>query len=237
MAVTSALQTYLNSSMTFKRRDNMTRLFNSIFSLRYLAILAIVFPFFGAALMYLFGALNTVEAYLLFFGLQETEGAVDSGEAAMIELVASIDHFLFATILVVFSNGLYALFFRTSSSGGEGETQAKRPSWKQIKNLGGMDETLLKVIIMLLAVAFLEFMLNAGMGTLDWTVLVVPITIIALAIGLKWMSSASEEETKKDEAELKIDKLGELEKLATLWKEGAINDTEYEQAKEKMLRA
>lgn len=83
------------------------------------------------------------------------------------------------------------------------ETQSKRPSWKQINNLGVIDEMLLKVIIMLLPVAFLEFMINRGLGTLEWTVLVVPITIIALAIGLKWMSTASEEETKKDEAELK----------------------------------
>ena len=60
--------------------------------------------------MYLFGTLNTMVAYLLLFGLQETEGAMEIGESAMIELVASIYHFLFATILVVFSIGLYALF-------------------------------------------------------------------------------------------------------------------------------
>jgi len=96
-------------------------------------------------------------------------------------------------------------FFRTSSSGGVVETQAKRPSWKQIRNLVGIDEMLLKVIIMLLPVAFLEFVINASLGTLEWTVLVVPITIIALTICLKWMSTASEEETKKDDTELKID--------------------------------
>ena len=52
---------------------------------------------------------------------------------------------------------------------------------------------LLKVIIMLLAVAFLEFMLTSGLGNLDWTVLVVPLTIIALALGLKWMQAGAEE--------------------------------------------
>jgi len=48
-------------------------------------------------------------------------------------------------------------------------------------------------LMLLLAVAFLEFMLASGMGTLNWTVLVVPFTIIALAIGLKWMQAGSEE--------------------------------------------
>jgi len=69
---------------------------------------------------------------------------------------------------------------------------------------------------MLLAVAFLEFMLNASLGTLDWFVMVVPLTIIALEIGLRWMSASSEEKTRMDKAELQVVKLGELEQLAAL---------------------
>lgn len=214
----------------------MTKFFNAVFSLRYMAILAIVAPLFGAALMFLFGAINTAQAYLIFFGLKENESAVDQGEEAMIKLVASIDHFLFATILMIFAICLYSLFFRTSSSGGEEKTHAKRPSWNQTKNLGGMDEMLLKVIIMLLAVAFLEFMLNAGLGNLDWPVLVVPITIIALALGLRWMSADSDDgEEKKAEAELQGVKLDDLERLATLHKEGAVTDAEFEHVKKKLL--
>ncbi len=214
----------------------MTKFFNAVLSLRYLSILAIVAPFFGAALMFLFGALNTVQAYLIFFGIQESEGAVDPGEEAMITLVASIDHFLFATILIIFAIGLYTLFFRTSGKGKDEKTHAKRPSWNHLKNLGGMDEMLLKVIIMLLSVAFLEFMLNTGLGSLDWPVLVVPLTIIALAIGLRWMSAASDEgDPKKDEAELQGAKLDDLERLATLHKEGAVSDAEFEKMKRELL--
>ncbi len=215
----------------------MSKFFNTIFNLRYLAVLAIAAPMFGAALMFLFGALNTIDAYLIFFGLQEFEGAVSQGEEAMITLVASIDHFLFATILMIFAIGLYSFLFRTSSSGGEEKTHAKRPSWNQVKNMGGMDEMLLKVIIMLLAVAFLEYMLNAGLGSLDWPVLVVPFTIIALAVGLRWMSAGGDEGTKKEKAELQGVKLDDLERLATLHEEGAITDTEFEKAKKKLLHA
>ena len=57
---------------------------------------------------------------------------------------------------------------------------------------GGMDEMLLKVIIMLLAVAFLKFMLTSSLGNLSWAVLVVPLTIIALALGLRWMQAGAE---------------------------------------------
>lgn len=216
----------------------MTQFFKAVFSLRYMAILAIVAPFFGAALMFLFGTLNTIDAYLIFFGLKESDGVVEPGEEAMITLVASIDHFLFATILLIFAIGLYSLFFRASSHSAKQHPVAKPTSWKHVKNMGGMDEMLLKVIIMLLAVAFLEFMLHAGLGNLDWPVLVVPLTIIALALGLRWMSADSDDDDdKKNEAELQGIKLDDLERLAALRKDGAITDAEFEKAKETLFHA
>ena len=104
--------------------------------------------------------------------------------------------------------------------------------------MGGMDEMLLKVIIMLLAVSFLEFMLSTGIDTLNWTVLIVPLTIIALAIGLKWMSASAEEE-EQDEARAAAQTAGqnpaldELERLADLYERGALTDTEFDEAKKR----
>ena len=213
----------------------MNKLLNAVFKLRYAAVLAVIAPFVGAVLMMLLGTRDTIEAYLIFFGFEEPEGAVEAGEAAMIKLVASVDHFLFGTILIIFAIGLYKLLFRFSSGSKEEGNSRKTPSWKEVKNLGGMDEMLLKVIIMLLAVAFLEFMLNAGLGSLDWPVMVVPLTIIALAIGLRWMSQEGDgSEVKKEKAELQVVKLDELERLADLHERGAITDAEFESAKEKL---
>ena len=104
--------------------------------------------------------------------------------------------------------------------------------------MGGMDEMLLKVIIMLLAVSFLEYMLTSGLSTLSWTVLVVPLTIIALALGLKWMSAAAEEELKDEKAGKKTsaqnDYLDALERLANLHERGALTDAEFEEAKKEL---
>ena len=164
----------------------MKRFFDVVLSLRYMALLAVIAPFFGALLMLLVGAQNTVEAYLVYFGIEEPEGAIEAGEMAMIKLVASINHFLFAAILMIFGIGLYGLFFKSQSK----KNPQGTPSWNRLKNMGGMDEMLLKVIIMLLAVSFLEFTLTAGFGSLDWTDLVIPGSIIALAIALRWMKTA-----------------------------------------------
>ena len=97
----------------------MRKFFGWLFTLRYFAILAIVAPVFGAILMFLLGTQDTINAYLIFFGREEAEGAVEAGEAAMIKLVASVDHFLFGTILMIFAIGLYFLFFRGQPQGGD----------------------------------------------------------------------------------------------------------------------
>jgi len=213
----------------------MNKMLNAVFKLRYAAVLAVIAPFVGAVLMMLLGTKDTIEAYLIFFGFEEPEGAIDAGEAAMIRLVASVDHFLFGTILIIFAIGLYKLLFRTTAGSKEKHNSRNPPSWKEVKNMGGMDEMLLKVIIMLLAVAFLEFMLNAGLGSLDWPVLVVPITIIALAIGLRWMSQEGDGSgAKKEKVEIEVAKLDELERLANLHERGAITDEEFQSAKEKL---
>ena len=217
----------------------MNKLFEAVFSLRYVAVLAVIAPFFGAVLMLILGTRDTFEAYLLFFGVEEPEGTVAAGEAAMIQLVASIDHFLFAAILMIFAIGLYALFFRSSPHSTSKNPHKKSISWKHLKGMGGMDEMLLKVIIMLLAVSFLEFLLTSGIANLNWTVLVVPLTIIALSIGLKWMSAAAEEEKKEKQvvkaAVPQNDSLDALERLVRLHQQGAITDAEFEAKKSEIL--
>ncbi len=67
----------------------------------------------------------------------------------------------------------------------------------------------------------------------------VPLTIIALAIGLRWMSVASEEEVMQEAqtTDLRDEQtryLDELERLAALHERGAITDVEFEEAKKRL---
>ena len=224
----------------------MTKFLVWMFTLRYLALLAVIAPIFGAILMFLLGSLDTINAYLIFFGRKEVEGAVDAGEAAMIKLVASVDHFLFGTILMIFAIGLYFLFFQSDhQDGAKGKSQI--PSWKRVSNLEGMDLMLMKVIIMLLTVSFLEFILTAGMGTLNWPILVVPLTIIALAAALRWMQPGSEKSgdsvSALKPASLTGSKasetayLDQLERLAALRAQGVLTDGEFQVRKNMILNA
>ena len=222
----------------------MTKFLGWLFTLKYFAVLAVIAPVFGSILMFFLGTRDTVEAYLIFFGREEAEGAVDAGEAAMIKLVASVDHFLFGTILMVFALGLYFLFFRSGRQNAVGK-QSEIPSWSHMSKLEGMDLMLMKVIIMLLTVSFLEFILSAGMAALTWPALVIPITIIALALALRWMQSGSGDddsgaadskpEAPKTSPPVGWSYLDELERLASLHSKGALTDDEYRVRKEKIL--
>lgn len=213
----------------------MKKFFTALFKLHYLAVLAVIVPFFGAILMLLQGTKDTLDAYLFFFGIEEPEGTIEAGEAALVKLVASVDHFLFAAVLMIFAIGLYTLFFRRSSK----VSSNKTPSWNHLKSMGGMDEMLLKVIIMLLAVSLLEFTISTGISNLDWTALVVPAAIIALALGYKWLSAADEEELKNEntteESTQQNEYLDVLERLTSLHERGGLTDDEFA-AEKKRLR-
>jgi uncharacterized membrane protein YqhA len=223
----------------------MTKFFGWLFTLKYFAVLAVICPIFGAILMFFLGTQDTINAYLIFFGREEAEGAVDSGEAAMIKLVGSVDHFLFGTILLIFAIGLYFLFFHSGSQGGA-RKHGEIPSWKHLSKLEGMDLMLMKVIIMLLTVSFLEFILSSGIAALTWPTLVIPITIIALALALRWMQSGPEDddagatdskpEAPKTSPPVGSSYLDELERLASLHSKGALTDDEYRVRKEKILQ-
>ena len=57
------------------------------------------------------------------------------------------------------------------------------PDWMQVKNIGQMKKTLLEVIIVLLAVVFLQE--GFAVEEASWEILIFPISIVALAVSLK----------------------------------------------------
>jgi len=228
----------------------MNGYFNALFRLRYLAVVAVTGAFLGSVLMYLIGAMDVVNAYLIFFGIEPPDGEIDAGEAAMITLVASVDHFLFATILMIFGVGIYALVLSSRDGNTKDHSQhTKHSYWNRLKDLGGMDEMLLKVIIMLLSVSFLEFVLRAGMGTLSWTHLIIPLAVVALGLCLRWIGASSdateENDMRREDLALKSlqsqsaqisASLDELERLAALHEKETLDDAEYAAMKSRFIR-
>jgi hypothetical protein len=58
------------------------------------------------------------------------------------------------------------------------------PGWLQVETLGEMKKVLLQVILVLVAVFLLETIFTEGMH-LEWTTLILPVTILVIAISLR----------------------------------------------------
>lgn len=78
-------------------------------------------------------------------------------------IINSVDSYLFATVLLIFSMGLYELFI--SKIDPASRTPESRPNWLNIRNLDDLKGTIGKVILMILIVSFLEKSLSIVYAT------------------------------------------------------------------------
>jgi uncharacterized membrane protein YqhA len=154
--------------------------------LRYLSLIAVVFSLLGSALMFLGGAAKSIKAIRIFF-LGETLSAdppppahLDSGDQALVAVLQSMDAFLIALVLLIFSFGVYKLFIA------EIKTPKNLPGapWAQITSIEGLKKVLVEVILVILAVLFLWEVVYLEADA-SWTVLVLPLSIVLIAAALK----------------------------------------------------
>jgi uncharacterized membrane protein YqhA len=109
-------------------------------STRYLVILGVFSLLATALAAFGWGIVKTVDAVVLVV----TSAAKDSG--IIIALIEVVDAFLIATAILIFALGLYELFIADLSL----------PEWMQIHNLHDLKAKLGSVLVLVMAVKFLE---------------------------------------------------------------------------------
>jgi uncharacterized membrane protein YqhA len=97
-------------------------------------------------------------------------------------LIKSLDAFLIALVLLIFSYGVYSLFI--SKQSGIDESGALK--WIRIPSIAHLKNTLAELIIVILFVKFLEVAL-LNLNNLTWELLVLPGSILLLALSLKFL--------------------------------------------------
>lgn len=146
---------------------------------RFIGVLIVIALMIGAVVMIGIGGYYTWEAIDSLFGGGHAPAHVSPELGAKLALLESVDNFLFALVMLYFAYGTYFLVVRK-----EPPTAANLPEWLQVRNIGQMKKTLLEVIILVLAVMFLQVGL-AQETELRWVILVFPISIVALALAVK----------------------------------------------------
>lgn len=113
---------------------------------KYVILLAVVSTFLASVATFIWGTVRMITNVVsLIAGLITHEGG-HSG----VQMIASLDSILLAIVLYIFSVAIYELFFG----------KINVPDWLVIENLDGLKEKLASVIILILAVTFLEHLVE-----------------------------------------------------------------------------
>lgn len=145
---------------------------------RYVAVILVLAILIGALILIGIGCYYTWEAFAKLIGLDVKEAAGPWTIGAKLAILKAVDSFLFATVLLYLAFGMYFLGFPPESG------KSDLPDWLEVKSVAQMKKTLLEVIVVLLAILFLQALIEQA-GDLTWLLLIYPAAIIAIAISLK----------------------------------------------------
>jgi len=170
---------------------------NILFQSRLVVLLAVVGSLVASILMFFKGAGEIAKAAISFFKhpfevRSEVAGhtAEVGHEELSIVLIASIDAFLFAAMLLIFAMGIYELFISEIDPASKREDS--RPNWLEIHSLDDLKNAVGKVILMILIVRLFESAVKMHYDKpLDLLFLGTSITLVSLALYLVHAGHAS----------------------------------------------
>ncbi|HZU70517.1 MAG TPA: YqhA family protein [Ktedonobacteraceae bacterium] len=158
---------------------------------RYLIVIAVIGTFLASIAVLVYGALTVVTTIIDIF----THGGftTDGAKHLAVDDIELIDLFLLGTVLYIIALGLYNLFI---------DDKLPMPRWLEIVNLDDLKETLLRVIIVLLAVTFLGYVVNWD-GNANILDLGIAVGLVLFALGLllnRGLSAGPRKSPAKDES-------------------------------------
>lgn len=158
---------------------------------RYVSWVAIICSLIGSLLLFYVGALKTYYAIkaVIFDYLPEGKEHLHSADIATKYLMKALDTFLIALVLFIFAHGVYTLFISNKKYNEKNNVL----KWIRIPNIGHLKNVLAEVIVIILFVKFLEVVF-VNIDNLKWEIIILPISILLLALGLKFLRLNKEEE-------------------------------------------
>jgi uncharacterized membrane protein YqhA len=133
----------------------LERIFESfLFNSRFVTLLAVLGSLFSSVVMFVMGTMKIGSSIIMFWS-QITGAEAEQSSGALVALfVSSVDIYLFATVLLIFSNGLYELFVKRTAPADQCPEPGRH--WLKVSSLDDLKSSLGKVILMILVVWFFE---------------------------------------------------------------------------------
>jgi uncharacterized membrane protein YqhA len=157
----------------------LERLFEAfLWRSRWMVILAVIFSLLAAFGMFIVASVEILHPIVSLF---ENHFHVSEHEHEVLvsAIVGAIDLYLIATVLIIFSLGLYELFISKIDEAENDESSSKILA---IHTLDDLKEKLAKVVLMVLIVTFFKYAIHIKYQT--------PLEILYLAIGVLMLALA-----------------------------------------------
>lgn len=134
-------------------KSQTSRYFETLlFAQRFVSFLAVIGSMLASIVLFLTSSIKIVEGIHYALGVFGDEGFSTSKQVVF--FVEAIDGYLFATVLIIFSIGIYELFINKIDP--VSLKTDNRPSWLRIATIDDLKNYLAKVILMILIVSFFE---------------------------------------------------------------------------------
>ncbi|MGH6866483.1 MAG: YqhA family protein [Methyloceanibacter sp.] len=135
----------------------------------------------GSLLMFLQGGFYLYEAWHTIM----SPGAEAHERAVTVPVLEAVDAFLFGIVLVIFAYGIAIGFVFTLPEG----YGRRLPNWMKIEGVSQLKGILSEVVVVVLIVIFARVVVEAN-GNFQWSMLVLPISILLIALGLRMIELA-----------------------------------------------
>ena len=161
---------------------------NAMIRLRYVSLIAVIASGLASVLMFIIGGLKIYVAYRYYFSDTVTDVITftTASNVAITFLIQAVDAFLIGLVFMIFSGGIYYLYVRHIDV-----TDPEITSWIKVNNIGQLKNILAELVIIILFVKFLEGGLKTGIAEYKWEMLVLPASILMLALALKFLNLRS----------------------------------------------
>ena len=153
-----------------------------LFNCRFLVMIPVLGILLAAVVMFVKGCVEIIEGTRAFLpALPDLRPNSLDDSSVILSFIPAIDNYLFATILLIISMGLYELFI--SKIDPKCRKERTRPDWLVIKDLDDLKSKIGEVVIMILIVNFFKLSFSITyQRSLDLLVLGGGILLIALAL-------------------------------------------------------
>jgi uncharacterized membrane protein YqhA len=155
------------------------------FAFRFVSLVAVFSSLLGSILMFVIGATKTYYAFAAYFLKYQPPtclGNLKGSDIATAYLIKSFDAFLIALVLFIFAYGVYWIFVAQETE----DTRSDPLKSVRINTIGQLKKILAEIVIIILFVKFLEIAL-INLKSLTWELLILPASILLLALALKFM--------------------------------------------------